>query len=583
MKEQKLSYYINKARSLDSEKTNDKHLKVALLSSFTIKGLKKVIRVKCSEISTDSEIYEAGYNQINQEIIDTNSGLCWFKPHITFLLINPKYILGENYIYFIQDKNKRKEFIEKKTDEFIQIINLFIKNVSGILVVSNLKKISYSPLGINDEKTEMSIKDMVNYFNQKLKEEFLKNNRIFIYDFDSFFTRFGDYNVINEKLNYLGDIFVGMNYIPYLAEDLMGYIKPYMSKNKKCIVLDLDNTLWGGVIGEDGFDNIKLDDKSPGNLFFDFQKHILALHKRGIILAINSKNNFEDAIKVIREHPYMVLREENFGSIKINWDDKVKNLKEIAEEINIGTDSLVFIDDDPINRSLVKEMMPEVLVVDLPEDSSLYVRALKEINDFDTLQLTEEDFEKGEMYYQQRKRTELEKQSINMEDFLKNLNIEVEIKKADHFTIPRISQLTMKTNQFNLTTRRYTEEDIKKFSESENFLVYSVNVKDKFGDNGLTGVFIINKKSKETWVIDTFLMSCRIIGRDVEKVMLNYIRELAQIEKVKELIGEYIPTKKNVQTAFLYKDNGFSALSENKFVLKNPEAFNNIDYIKIIS
>lgn len=581
MKEQNLSYYINKEKSLDSEKTKDNCLKIALLSNFTINGLKEVIRVKCNEISIASEIYESGYNQISQEIIDNNSGLHRFKPNITFLIINSKYISCESYIYVIQDKNKRIEFIEKKIDEFIQLINLFIKNISGILVVSNLKGPSYSPLGINEEKTEMSVKDIVNYFNQKLKETFLKNNRVFIYDFNSFFTRFGEYNVINEKLNYFGDIFISPEYMPYLAEDLMSYIKPYCSKIRKCIVLDLDNTLWGGIIGEDGFNNIKLDNKPPGNAFFDFQNHILGLYKRGIILAINSKNNPEDALEVIRKHPYMVLREENFASIKINWNDKVTNMKEIAKEINIGTDSLVFVDDDHMNRALVKEAMPEVLVVDLPKDPSLYVRTLKEINDFNTLQLTDEDFKRGEMYYNERKRNELKTQFTDMESFLKNLNIEVKINAANEFTIPRISQLSKKTNQFNLTTRRYTEEDIRKFVENTNYMVYSVNVKDKFGDYGLTGVFII-KKEFNSFIIDTFLLSCRVIGRNIEKLMIYFIAQLAQKNNISELVGEYIPTQKNKICENMYEENGFDKIDEKTFKLTDFKKIKPVDYIKLL-
>lgn len=268
--------------------------------------------------------------------------------------------------------------------------------------------------------------------------------------------------------------------------------------------------------------------------------------------------------------------------MRINWTDKITNMKEIAKEINIGTNSLVFIDDDPLNRALIKDAMPEVLVVDLPKDPSLYVRVLKEINDFNTLQLTDEDFKKGEMYFQQRKRTELKAQFTNLDDFLKNIYIEAEIKKANNFTIPRISQLTQKTNQFNLTTKRYTEEDIKKFVEQPNYEVYSVNVKDKFGDNGLTGVFII-KKSKKELVIDTFLLSCRIIGRNIEKVMLSYITDIAKKEKINKLIGKYFPTKKNILVKDLFLQNHFKKVNDSTFELTNLKKIKPVDYIKTLS
>lgn len=556
-------------------------LKIAILSNFTIKGLKEEIEKRCKDILINVKIYEGGYKQINQEFLDEKSGLKKFEPEITFLVINNQFIIKESEINIIQNKEERVKYVNNKINEFIQIVNFFLDNISGVLVMSNLKQTSYSPLGINEDNVEFSIKDWINYFNDKIKSEFIKEDRIRIYDLNSFFHRFGENNIINDKLRYLGDIYISPEYISYLSEDLMGYIKPFVSKNRKCIVLDLDNTLWGGIVGEDGFNNIKLDDKPPGNTFLEFQKYLFALYKCGIILAINSKNNPEDALKVIREHPYMILREEHFACIKINWQNKVNNMIEIAQEINIGLDSLVFIDDDSLNRELVKENLPEVLVIDLPKDSSLYVRTLKSLNDFNTLQLTEEDYKKGEMYSHQRQRNELKRKITNMDDFLKSLNVQVEIALATDFTIPRISQLTKKTNQFNLTTKRYTEENIKKFNGNPNYYVYGVNVKDKFGDNGLTGVIILNKNENKL-IIDTILLSCRIIGRNVEKIMLYFIQEFARKNDFSKIIGEYVPTEKNSVCSDFYIENGFDVINQNLFKLKDFNKIRNIDYIKTL-
>jgi len=556
-------------------------LKIAILSNFTIKCLKEEIEEKCKDLLINVKIYEGGYNQINQEFLDEKSGLKKFEPNITFLMLNNNFIINDNETNIIQNKEERVKFVDSKINEFIQTVNLFLNNISGVLVMSNFKQISYSPLGINEDKVEFSTKDWISYFNDKIKLKFIKNDRVRIYDLNSFFHKFGENNIINDKLKYLGDIYISPQYISYLSGDLMGYIKPFVSKNRKCIVLDLDNTLWGGIVGEDGFNNIKLDDKPPGNTYLEFQKYLLALHKRGIILAINSKNNQEDALKVIRQHPYMILREQHFACIKINWQNKVNNMIEIAQEINIGLDSLVFIDDDSLNRELVKENLPEVLVVNLPNDSALYVKTLKDLNDFNTLQLTEEDFKKGEMYNQQRQRNELKSKITNMDGFLKSLDMQVEIAKATNFTIPRISQLTKKTNQFNLTTKRYTEEEIRNFNEDPNYGVYSINVRDKFGDNGLTGVIILNKNEGEL-IIDTFLLSCRIIGRNVEKIMLYFIQEYARKNNFLRIIGEYIPTKKNSVCSNLYMENGFNVIDQKLFELKDFNKIRNIDYVRIL-
>ncbi|SVD74559.1 uncharacterized protein METZ01_LOCUS427413, partial [marine metagenome] len=268
-----------------------------------------------------------------------------------------------------------------------------------------------------------------------------------------------------------------------------------------------------------------------------FQKRLLALNQRGIILAINSKNNFDDAIEVIRKHPNMILREDNFACMKINWNDKVVNLQEISQELNIGLDSFVFFDDDQINQEYVRSSLQDVLVVDLPKDSSQFSQIVTEMKEFDVVKITEEDVKRNDMYLGQKKRKELENEIGDFKEFLKQMNIEVNIQNADSFSIPRISQLTLKTNQFNLTTRRYQEEEISAFASSKDRIVECAQVSDKFGDNGITGVYIVKKESNEEWIIDTFLLSCRIIGRGVEETMLSQIIEKAKSLGVKRIKG----------------------------------------------
>ena len=296
--------------------------------------------------------------------------------------------------------------------------------------------------------------------------------------------------------------------------------------------------------------------------FVEFQKQLLALWEQGIILAVNSKNNFEDAMEIINEHPNMILREKNFACIRINWNDKAENLKQIANEINIGLNSIVFFDDDKINQERIIQEFPEVLTVNLPNDPSQYASILKDLNDFSVLHRTEEDTKRGEMYVQQRERNELQKSVTNLDEFLKQLDIIVKIKKSNEFLIPRISQLTLKTNQFNLTTRRYQENEIKELSYNSKFEVGCAQVLDKFGDNGITGVYIISKNQK-SWIIDTFLLSCRIMGRGVEDAILSKILTNAKQNGVEEIKAEFIPTAKNKPAENFLENSGFK--KENKF------------------
>ena len=342
----------------------------------------------------------------------------------------------------------------------------------------------------------------------------------------------------------------------------MSYIKPLLGINRKCIVIDLDNTLWGGIVGEDGFEGIELGPKAPGNAYVEFQRLLLSLYQRGVILAINSKNNPEEALQVIRDHPYMVLREENFASIRINWENKITNIREIAQELNIGLESIVYIDDDPINRELMSKAVQEVLTINLPRDPSLYAPTLMDLNDLNVLTITEEDTKRGQMYIQQRERKEMEKTVSNLEDYLSQLGIRIKIKMADQFTIPRIAQLTLKTNQFNLTTHRYQEEDIRKFAQDKNMFVGCAQIEDKFGDNGITGAFIVRKDNLFQWTIDTFLLSCRVMGRGVEDAIMGFILSEAKKEGVSKIRGNYIPTKKNKPCEIFLSNYGFKNKGE---------------------
>jgi len=557
MEEKKLSYYLEKSRNITTEKY-DKKLKIAILNSFTINGLEESLRVRCADEKIQSISYVGGYNQYMQEILDEKSDLYSFEPEITFLILDVRSIFGENY-FFSYDitAQKRKEFVKNKTNEITDLIRSFLKKSNSKVVITNLSVPTYTSFGILETKYEYGFHDMICDFNSILSSNLRDESGVYVYDFDQFVKKYGERNVFDYRKYFFGDIKISLDHIPLLAYDLMGYIKPMTGKNRKCIVLDLDNTLWGGIVGEDGFDGISLGPTYPGNPFVEFQRLLLALWKRGIILAINSRNNPDDALQVIKEHPYMILKEEHFACIRINWNDKATNLKEIGKELNIGLNSIVYFDDDPVNRELIKSTLPEVLTVDFPNDPSLYPQSLTELNDFNVLQITEEDFKRGQMYTQQKSRTELENNVSNIDDFLKRLEIKVTIKKANDFTIPRISQLTLKTNQFNLTTKRYQEEDIRKFANSSNKIVGCAQVEDKFGDNGITSVFIINKDNSLEWSIDTFLLSCRVMGRKVEDAILSTILQKAKDSGVQKINGNYIPTKKNMPCEKFLADNGF--------------------------
>ena len=542
--ENSLSYYINKSKQIT--KKFEKNSRIGLLSSYTINGLKEILQVKSAERNISCMIYESPYNQYSQEILNQDSELYKFSPELTFLIIDTRNIFGDIFRFpYSVSSLERKNIVGGKINEIKNLIDKFVEKTNSKLVITKLNIPSFSPNGVIESKTEYGFHEMIEDFNNILMKNYLNSENVFVYDFQTFVSKNGEDNIFDYSQFFFGDIKISMEYLPVFGQDLMKYIIGYLGITKKCIVLDLDNTLWGGIVGEDGFNGIKLGPEPPGNAFMEFQKVLLSLHQRGVILAINSKNNYEDAIKVIKEHPYMVLKEEHFASMRINWKDKVTNMKELIQEINIGSDSIVFMDDDPVNREFVKSVFPEILVVDMSNDPSSYVSTFENIIDFSVLKITDEDKNRGKMYLKQKMISELEESTPDLQTFLSQLDLKITIKEVDKFSLPRVSQLILKTNQFNLTTKRYQQMDIEKMIQDQKFIVGCVQVEDKFGDNGITGVFIIKKENDKEWIIDTFLMSCRIMGRGIEQGIMTYIKNIAKNNKIERIKADFFQTQKN--------------------------------------
>ena len=541
-------------------------LRVAFLSNFTINGLSEIIKVKSHQESVWIDHYNAPYNQYAQEIIDPASGLYRQNPDLIFLLLDAESFLGEFFSFpYRYSIEQRKEFVTEKIKEIGRLLTILQERTKAKIVINDFLVPAYSSRGIIESKQEWGLTESIYRINEALRDICKNNNRLFTFPLNSFCAHRIPNPLADPKIMYLTDMKISLDGFIGLASEYMSYIYPLTSKNKKCLVLDLDNTLWGGVVGEEGKDGIKLGPDKEGRVFLDFQKSILELFERGVILAINSKNNYEDAMEVIRGHKYMVLREDHFACIKVNWQDKATNLKEIAAELDIGLDSLIFIDDDKTNRALVRELIPEVTVIDLPEDVSLYPSTIKNLKQFNLFHLTEEDLKRGKMYVDQKKRSLLESETTDLNAFIKQLHIKVTIRPADDSTLDRITQLTKKTNQFNLTTKRYKEEEMQELSKSADCRIESIMVEDRFGDYGLTGAAIIKKDLEDKcWHLDTFLLSCRVLGKNVEFALMDHIIKKAKKEGVEKIKGYFIPTKKNKPAENFLGDCGFMISKEDE-------------------
>ncbi len=561
------SDYRNLYRSLKIKKTHfKKQLKVAILPSFTAQGLDEILFVKCFQQEIGTKIYIAPYNQYPQEIINSKSKLYEFNPDLIILMIDPISFLGDYWLNPYQlSIAKRKKFIKLKFEEIKKLLLKLRRNSKAKIIIHNFNIPYHSPLGILENKQQFSFQDSIKQFNENLQKMGITDPNLFVFDYDGFCSKIGGRNSLDYKMYYLADMRLPANYLVDLCDEYLGYIKPLVSVIKKCIVLDLDNTLWGGILGEGGPAVIQLGPTPVGRSYWEFQKYLLSFQQRGILLAINSRNNLEEVLKVLKTHPHMILREKHFSAIQANWKNKAENMKLIAKQLNIGLDSFVYFDDDPYQRDLIRRKLKDVTVVELPEDKSLYLDTLTKLNDFNTLQITDEDKHRSKMYSWERKRQELEESVSDIDEFVKSLKVIVDIKPADEYSIPRISQLSQKTNQFNMTTRRYLENEIKTFSSRGNYIVLSARVTDKFGDYGLTGVVIIQKKDIE-WTIDSFLLSCRVLGRKVEESILTYLIKAAKKNNIPKLIGQFIKTEKNTPAENFYKNNNFKFIKKSGVV-----------------
>ncbi len=335
---------------------------------------------------------------------------------------------------------------------------------------------------------------------------------------------------------------------------------------KKCIVLDLDNTLWGGVVGEDGPEGIALSVTSPGSYFVAFQQALLDLYNRGTILAINSKNNPEDAMEVIRKNPNMILKEQHFAASRINWNDKTENIKELAQELNIGLDSMVFLDDSPTNRESMRAFVPEVETPELPEDPQQYTKFLNSLPYFESNTITDEDLMRGNLYVTERLRRESEKEFTDHEDFLKSLGTELKIFEDDSTALTRLSQLTEKTNQFNTNKRLMDIAEIEGYIANSEYAIFYASAGDRFGDHGIIA-FALVKKNSETWQVESLLMSCRVLGRGIEEAFLAEIARRAEKSGVADIGIDFMATDKNKPAKdFLDKYTSHGKLSTKEII-----------------
>ena len=403
---------------------------------------------------------------------------------------------------------------------------------------------------------------VIESLNQILRQALARAENAYYIDLNLALARIGAEAFYDVRYWHIGKAPYSRDALREISIEILKHVRALKGKQRKCLVLDCDNTLWGGIVGEDGLPAIKLGKTYPGSAYYEFQQEILNLYNRGIMIALCSKNNEADVWEVFERHPDMLLRKEHIAAAQINWDNKITNLKQLAADLNIGLDSLVFADDSEFETEQVRQYLPEVDVIELPPGRAVeYREMLARYPGFFNLTVTEEDKTRGAMYKAEANRKELQATSLNLEDYYQSLEMVLEIKIADGFSIPRIAQLTQKTNQFNLTTRRYSDADIRRFTETDTSDVLYTVLKDRFGDSGIVGVCILKYEANQA-IIDSFLLSCRVLGRGVEEAFLAHCLKRAK-RRCTTAIGEYRRTAKNGQVKDFYSRRGFQVIDSN--------------------
>jgi len=548
-------------------------MKIAFLTSYNSDLFKKKFEQFLSQTYSNCEIFWNSYGLHEQSVFNNTGPLYKFEPDIIIVHFEIEWLFGDFFYdpLSLSDLDRNNKIEETKSKLNLLINVLVDKFPKTKIVFENFIQRSLLKLGTLDANINFGINEIISVLNNhlfQLKKQF--GERLIIHNYADLVLTHGRINFFDKRLYRLAKNSFAASFYTTLFEHYSEIINILSSPRKKCIVVDLDNTLWGGVIGQDGFDKIELGGFGSGEAYVQFQKALLNFYRKGIFVAVCSKNNYDDALEVIEKHPDMILQKQFFSSLKINWIDKATNIKSIAKDLNIGTDSIVFLDDNPAECELVKQQMPEVEVVNLTGDPDNYIKQLLSLNSLKTVIITEEDLSRNIMHSDDEKRKDFSQSFTNLNDYYKSLDMQGYVFVNDQSQTSRIAQLTQKTNQFNLTTKRYSVEDIRKFMSDNLHRVYSLKLTDKFGDNGIVLIAIVNIK-KEEWFIDTFLMSCRVIGRQAETALLNEIISDALKENISILKGEFIRSKKNAPAEEFYKNHDFKLINDNIWELRLPQ------------
>ncbi|HTT22805.1 MAG TPA: HAD-IIIC family phosphatase [Candidatus Sulfotelmatobacter sp.] len=532
--------------------------RIAILGGSTTVEVKKTLELFLLTHGIQPVFYESGYNRYSEDVLFENSNLWNFKPDIVFVHTNWRNI--SQFPDLMETEVEVELRVRSEMSRFEAVWEKIHAELGALIIQNNFDMPDLRPLGNLDASASFGRVNFVQRMNNEFANYARKHSRFLLNDILYLSAQIGLAEWCRRSYWYNFHMALSPIATVTLAQNVAGIIKAIYGRSKKCLVLDLDNTLWGGVIGDDGVSNLILGrDHAVGEAFLDFQRYVKGLQRRGVILAVCSKNDLENA-KEGFSHPDSILKLEDFGAFKANWNSKSENIREIAAELNINLDSLVFVDDNPAERALVADQLPEVGVPDVGPDVSRFAELLDRERYFEVAAIVQDDLNRSAYYTSNAQRSASEAGFRDYGEFLASLEMTAEIGPFSPVYLERITQLINKTNQFNLTTRRYTAAEVEAVSKDPNIIALYGRLADKFGDNGLVSV-LIGRVTDGTVEIDLWLMSCRVLNREMELAMFDALIEQCEARGICKIVGAYIPSKKNSMVAGHYSGFGFTRLS----------------------
>jgi FkbH-like protein len=561
--------YNELIKNLKKNKNFYTKISIAILADSASQHLSKALKAAAFDYNIELNLWEGEYDSIKTNVFNESSDLYAQSFDYIFIFHSSLRLYKE-----FSHNNSKQSFAETELNTISQIVSLLHERTRSKLILSNYIEIDDGVFGNYANKTQNSFLYQMRKLNFELMNFAIHQKNLFIVDLQSLITIRGRNASFDPKLYIHADLVFNLDFIALFAQRTLQVIAAVQGNFKKCVVLDLDNTLWGGIIGDDGIENIQIGDLGLGKAFNNLQIWLRNLKERGIILAVSSKNTEAIAKEVFEKHPGMTLRLDDISVFAVNWETKVDNIRFIQSILNIGFDSMVFLDDNPFERAIVKQHVPDITVPDLPEDPAEYLFHLQALNLFETASLSGEDASRTKQYQEEASRVLLQKSFNSEGEFLESLQMKAEIKPVDNFTVPRVAQLTQRSNQFNLRTVRYTDDDITRLMNDPSKLTLTVSLKDSFGNYGLISAVIMEKRAGNVLFIDTWIMSCRVLKRGVENFLLNEIVHLAGEAGCLYVQGEYIQTAKNGIVKDHYSQLGFKQMDEDRHWMLNISHYN---------